>query len=119
MIKKSDVMYNGTAFQLEGIGIQKKEIRAKDLAGYFLDSKAYQKLDPEKVIYCVEFQDNGLAEGASGGLYFGITHLYPGVVGSEYFLTKGHVHSKRNTGEYYFGLEGKGLLMMTENVGSL
>ncbi len=115
MIKKSNVEYNGETFKLEGKEIQEKETRAKDLAGYFLDSAAYQQLDPETLMYRVEFQDNGLVEGTPGGLYFGITHLCPGVVGEEYFLTKGHFHAKRDTGEYYFGLQGHGLLMMTEN----
>ena len=115
MFKQSNVKYNGKTFNLEGSGIQKKETRAKDLAGYFSDSTAYQALDPETVMYQVEFQDNGLAEGTAGGLYFGITHLYPGVIGEEYYLTKGHFHAKRDTGEYYFGLQGQGLLMMTEN----
>lgn len=114
MINKSNVTYNGTTFKLEGKGIQEKATRLKDLAGYFVDSLAYQLLDPEMVMYRVEFQDNGLVEGTPGGLYFGITHLYPGVVGEEYFLTKGHFHAKRDTGEYYFGLEGQGLLMMTK-----
>ncbi|MBO0451101.1 MULTISPECIES: glucose-6-phosphate isomerase family protein [Enterococcus] len=115
MIKKSDVIYNNKTFKLEGSGIQEKKTRAKDLAGYFSDSAAYQALDPETVMYRVEYQDNNLTEGTPGGLYFGITHLYPGVVGKEYYLTKGHFHAKRETGEYYFGLQGRGLLMMTQN----
>ncbi|MGM0302627.1 glucose-6-phosphate isomerase, archaeal [Enterococcus sp. AZ048] len=114
MIKKSDVRYDSTTVHLEGQGIRMKETRAKDLAGYFQDQKAYQQLDPETVMYQVEYQDNGLAEGTSGGLYFGITHVHSGVVGEEFFLTKGHFHAKRDTGEYYFGLQGQGLLMMTE-----
>lgn len=115
MIKRSNVTYNSTTLKLEGRGIKEKETRVKDLAGYFLDTAAYQSLDPETVMYRVEYQDNDLVEGTLGGLYYGITHLYPGVVGKEYFLTKGHFHAKRDTGEYYFGLQGKGLLMMTEN----
>ncbi|MGM0113218.1 glucose-6-phosphate isomerase family protein [Enterococcus sp. DIV0187] len=115
MINKSKIRYNGETFKLEGKGIQEKETRAKDLAGYFSDTAAYQELSPETVMYRVEYQDNDLVEGTPGGLYFGITHLYPGVVGAEYFLTKGHFHAKRDTGEYYFGLEGQGLLMMTDN----
>lgn len=114
MIKKSNVRYNGKEFKLDGLGIKRKETRAKDLAGYFFDQDAYQKFDPEAIMYHVEYQDNDLAEGTPGGLYFGITHLYPGVIGEEYYLTKGHFHAKRDTGEYYFGLNGQGLLMMTE-----
>lgn len=115
MIEKSSVRYDSSRIKLEGYGLQEKETKAKDLANYFFDAIAYQALDPETVIYRVEYQDNGLAEGTPGGLYFGITHLNPGVIGTEYFLTKGHFHATRDTGEYYFGLQGRGILMLVEN----
>lgn len=43
------------------------------------------------------------------------TVIQPGVVGSEYHMTKGHYHAERDTGEVYVGLRGSGyLLLMTE-----
>jgi glucose-6-phosphate isomerase len=46
------------------------------------------------------------------------TVLHPGAVGDEYFMTKGHYHSVRETGEVYLGLSGHGyLLLMTEEGG--
>ena len=46
------------------------------------------------------------------------TVLHPGTVGDEYFMTKGHYHSVRATGEVYLGTAGQGyLLLMTEEGG--
>jgi glucose-6-phosphate isomerase len=46
------------------------------------------------------------------------TVLHPGTVGDEYFMTKGHFHSVRDTGELYLGCSGHGyLLLMTEDGG--
>ncbi len=53
-----------------------------------------------------------VTEGTEGGLYFGITHLYPGLVGDEYFMTKGHFHKKVDTAEFYWGIEGEGVLIL-------
>ena len=49
-------------------------------------------------------------EGTPGGLYFGITYLYPGKVGNEYMMTKGHYHANVDRAEFYWGLEGEGML---------
>ncbi|MGI9950850.1 glucose-6-phosphate isomerase [Moorellaceae bacterium AZ2] len=38
--------------------------------------------------------------------------IYPGKVGKEYFMTKGHFHAVAGTAEIYVCLAGKGLLLM-------
>jgi glucose-6-phosphate isomerase, archaeal len=44
------------------------------------------------------------------------TILEPGMVGSEYFMTKGHFHQVRDRSEVYIGLGGEGrLLLATED----
>ena len=53
-------------------------------------------------------------EGTAGGLFFGITELYPGKVGSEYYMTKGHFHSRKDTAEFYWGIEGEGVLILMD-----
>jgi len=53
-------------------------------------------------------------EGDNGGLYFGITYIQPGKVGNEYFMTRGHFHSKINAAEYYWGLQGEGVLLLMD-----
>ncbi|UCF36134.1 MAG: cupin domain-containing protein, partial [Acidobacteriota bacterium] len=38
--------------------------------------------------------------------------LYPGLVGEECFMTKGHYHTVLETAEIYLCLKGRGLMMM-------
>lgn len=66
-----------------------------------------EKDDP--VIY--EFYELGAPEN-SGDLAFGTSITYPGKVGSEYFMTKGHFHSILETAEVYFCLSGRGYMLL-------
>ena len=79
----------------------------------YLDIDAAQKLvdagDP--VIY--EFYEIGAPEHA-GDLAFGTSITYPGKVGKEYYMTKGHFHTILETAEVYYTLSGSGY-MLTEN----
>jgi glucose-6-phosphate isomerase len=45
-------------------------------------------------------------------LLFGTTVIYPGKVGDEYFMTKGHYHQVENTAEVYYCLKGRGYILM-------
>lgn len=92
--------------------------KLEGLKSIFADPEAAEKLDPETPIYYVEMQDNGIKEGEEGGLFWGISHIYPGKIGQEYFMTRGHVHQALNTGEYYVGLAGTGLLLLIDLQGS-
>ena len=47
-----------------------------------------------------------------GQVKFCISKLYPGTVGDECFMTKGHYHAVLETGEVYLCLRGRGLMMM-------
>jgi glucose-6-phosphate isomerase len=47
-------------------------------------------------------------------LAFGTSITYPGKVGNEYFMTKGHFHTILDTAEVYFTLSGEGF-MLTES----
>ena len=58
-----------------------------------------------------EFYELGMPEKPND-LAFGTTILYPGKVGSEYFMTKGHFHSVLETGEVYHCLKGTGMIVM-------
>ena len=48
----------------------------------------------------------------SGGLFFGVSHVNPGKIGNEFNFTKGHFHQSIDTGEYYWGIKGHGLLIL-------
>lgn len=52
-----------------------------------------------------------------GDLAFGTTILYPGKIGREYFMTKGHFHSLLDTAEVYYTLSGEGYMVMENRDG--
>jgi glucose-6-phosphate isomerase, archaeal len=92
------------------------ERRLSSLQNKFEDRKAFQAMldagDP--LIY--EVYENQRAEVA-GELANGLSIVHPGRVGKEYFMTKGHYHSVRDTGEIYYCLQGKGVLLMENEAG--
>lgn len=63
-------------------------------------------------IYKVEMANNEVKEGESGGLFYGISKLWPGTINEEFYFTRGHFHQKLDTGEYYWGITGRGLLLL-------
>ena len=65
------------------------------------------KTDP--VIY--EFYELGCPE-REGDLLFGTSIIYPGKIGNEYYMTKGHFHTKLATAEVYYTLAGDGYMIM-------
>ena len=92
----------------------RKSTRLHQLAGVFADTLAFPQCDPERCVYDVEMFDSPAADGA---LFVGVTHLYPGKVGNEYFMTRGHFHQRREQGEVYFGLRGSGVLLLQNEQG--
>ncbi|WEK34540.1 MAG: glucose-6-phosphate isomerase family protein [Candidatus Pseudobacter hemicellulosilyticus] len=100
---------------LQGEGIEKTYRRLKDLSGVFQDTNSYAAMDPDTLVYEVS-SFLPVPEGTPGGLYFGLTHIHPGKVGQEYFMTKGHFHALIDRAEYYWGIQGEGvLILMNEN----
>ena len=84
-----------------------------DLQNVFADSAAFSAMPQDKPVYEVSsFLPE--REGTPGGLYFGITYLHPGKVGNEYFMTKGHFHAQVDRSEFYWGLEGEGMLILMD-----
>ena len=87
-----------------------------DLEGVFQDDDAFGNCDPDTVVYRVESY-TPVEAGTPGGLFFGVTHLMPGRVGGEYFMTKGHFHEKRDRAEFFWGIAGQGLLVLMDESG--
>jgi glucose-6-phosphate isomerase len=84
--------------------------RLSDVHDAFLEqpvSDAAGEQDP--VVYEVFQRD---VPPLAGELVVCTTVLQAGRVGREYFMTKGHYHSRRDRGEVYFGLRGQGLVVM-------
>ncbi len=103
---------DGRSGKLIGKHTKKVVTTMSDLSGYFTNQSAFRKMSSGATMYWVEIEDNQQQEGDEGGLFFGISHLNAGDVGGEFFMTKGHVHQKRNTAEYYWGIRGNGLLLL-------
>jgi glucose-6-phosphate isomerase, archaeal len=94
------------------------EKRLSDLRGLFLDAADLERrIREENDPLCYEnyaFNQNQ----ADGDIFFGTTIIYPGRVGSEYHLTRGHYHSKRNHAETYQALSGQGLVLLEREDGT-
>lgn len=93
--------------------------RLKDMVRIFSDTAAMNELLPteaNRLIY--EFYAADLPE-QEGHVIYGTTVIYPGKVGGEYHMTKGHYHEKRDRGEVYFGLAGSGMLVMQTEAGEV
>jgi len=57
------------------------------------------------------------AKGA-GGIHCGLGVIFPGRVGDEYHMTRGHLHLRREAPELYIGLRGNGILLMQNEDGT-
>lgn len=92
--------------------------RASDMRGYYADEAALQRLIAEQsnpVHY--EVFEVPVPE-TYGHLMYCISTLQPGLVGREYFMTKGHYHSVANTSEIYLCLRGEGYMVMKTQEGT-
>jgi len=87
--------------------------RASDMRGYYQDAAALErKGDPLHY----EVFEHPVPE-APGHLMYCISKLYPGTVGQECFMTKGHYHTISETAEIYLCLRGEGQMVMKTAAG--
>ena len=85
--------------------------RLSQMKGMYLDSAAEAELiaNGDPLVY--EFHEMGAPETPSD-VAPGTSITYPGKVGDEYFFTKGHFHTIRETAEVYYTLSGTGYMMI-------
>jgi glucose-6-phosphate isomerase len=112
-ILKSSVKLNPDNYELSGEPVINQTRKLKDIPGIFADEKAYTDMDQEQLIYTVQAW-LPVSEGTPGGLFFGASTIYPGKVGTEYFMTKGHFHLLGDRAEFYWGVQGKGMLILMD-----
>ena len=88
------------------------------MKGMFADDRAYERelSEGDRMVY--EFYELGCPEEA-GNLAFGTSITYPGKVGNEYHMTKGHFHTILETAEVYYCLSGEGYMMMENPEGDV
>ncbi|MBD3197419.1 MAG: cupin domain-containing protein [Candidatus Lokiarchaeota archaeon] len=91
-----------------------KKRMLSDMEGMYNNIKEYRNIlqKGDKIVY--EFHDLDINQ-RSAELCYGTTVVYPGKVGDEYYMTKGHFHEVLDTAEVYYSLKGQGILLM-ENI---
>ena len=86
-----------------------------EFRGIYRDSAALDALLTKQgdiVTYkVVEYREPG------ADLFFGTTTMFPGCVGDEYFMTRGHFHERRDRGEIYYTQSGEGILLLQSRSG--
>jgi glucose-6-phosphate isomerase len=84
-----------------------------DLDKSFYDKASYRKAlshgDP--LVYMVSAIE---PDSGDGDLHYGLGVIYPGKIGDEYYLTKGHLHAWRPAAEFYIGLKGSGMMLLED-----
>ena len=82
-----------------------------NMKGMYADDAAFDAKVKSNDELVYEFFELKLPE-TPGDLLFGTSIVYPGKVGNEYFMTKGHFHTILDTAEVYYCLRGKGYMLM-------
>jgi glucose-6-phosphate isomerase, archaeal len=101
---------------LSGKEVITSEKKRKDLQHVFKDEKSRATMNQDETMYKVQaFMPE--EEGKAGGLFFGNSTVYPGKVGDEYNMTRGHFHAKKDTAEYYWCIAGEGALILMDQEG--
>jgi glucose-6-phosphate isomerase, archaeal len=86
------------------------------MRGQYLDEAAFERqlAKADSTVYEV-YEFKGLE--VAGELFMGVSVIHPGKVGNEFYMTKGHYHTVRETGEIYYCLKGEGFMVMETSQG--
>jgi glucose-6-phosphate isomerase, archaeal len=90
-----------------------------DMRGMYADDDAAERIvaqEGDRLVYEVYPVDLPEEEGH---VLHSTTIIYPGRVGDEYHMTKGHFHVKRDRAEIYLGLAGQGYLLLQTDAGEV
>jgi len=85
--------------------------KASDMQGYYKDETALRRLIAQGDPVHYEVFEKHVPE-VNGQLPLCISKLYPGRVGDECFMTKGHYHALSGTAEVYLCIRGQGYMAM-------
>jgi glucose-6-phosphate isomerase len=112
-IVKSQVELGLKDYTMKGEQIINQIRLLEDVSGIFHDQAALTEMKQQTPVYSVQAW-LPVAEGTPGGLFFGMSTIMPGKVGNEYFMTRGHFHSQSDRAEFYWGVQGKGMLILMD-----
>jgi glucose-6-phosphate isomerase len=91
--------------------------RLSDMTTMYADRDQAARIlarEGDRLIYEVQGVELPIQEGQ---IPHCATRITPGRIGAEYHMTKGHYHARREQGEVYFGLSGRGCLVMQTETG--
>ena len=90
---------------------------ASAMRGYYQDAAALDQIIREEgdPMHYETFEKHVPEE--YGHLLMCVSKIQPGTVGEEFFMTKGHYHTRVNTGEAYFCLQGEGYIVLKTPAG--
>ena len=83
-----------------------------EVDGLYLDAAAFDAAladDDGEPVYWVE---SSILEEGPGALTVGISVLEPGCIGSEFYMTRGHLHARPECAEVYYALVGHGVMLI-------
>ena len=86
--------------------------RLSDLAMMFYDQETVQQMlgkGDDRLVYDIRYYP---FITSTSDMALGLTRIYPGTIGDEYYMTKGHFHERPDQPEIYFCLQGEGYLLM-------
>jgi glucose-6-phosphate isomerase, archaeal len=89
---------------------------ASSMRGHYKDAKALEALVAQGDPVHYEVFEMKIPQEV-GQLQFCISKTYPGTVGGECFMTKGHYHAVPGTAETYLCLRGEGYMLMKLTTG--
>lgn len=91
------------------------EKRLSELRGIYSDTSAFDQAVKDRsdpVVYrVVEYRP------PQSDIFFGTTTMYPGHIGGEFYMTRGHFHARRDMGEIYYTQSGRGILLLESRDG--
>lgn len=85
--------------------------RVSDLQSMFGDKAAVQAaLDAgDPVVYEIWYRD---FKTSKSDMALGVSRIFPGTIGGEFHMTKGHIHERDDQPEIYFCVQGEGYLLL-------
>jgi glucose-6-phosphate isomerase len=83
-----------------------------ELGSIFANREAVLAIAPETVVYEIHGEPTAVDEPAR--LLYATTILFQGRVDNEFFMTRGHFHTKPERGEFMVTLSGQGALILMD-----
>ena len=107
------VTFDAATGALSGDAVRESRRTIAGLVGYFSDEGRRREMAEDTLVYRVSAFEP-VAEGLPGAVCCATTFLEAGLVGEEYFLTRGHFHANEDRPELEVTVSGSGLLVLMD-----